>query len=40
MIMNGLKLSVDVHIHNGACEYIYLTTLRNVFVSSSGALVK
>ena len=35
-----LKLSVDAHIHNDACEYTYLTKLHNVFVSSGGVLVK
>ena len=45
MVINGnvcsnLELSVGAHIHNGVCEYAYLTKLHSVFVLSDGVSIR
>ena len=44
MVINGyvcsnLELSVGAHIHNDACEYVYLTKLHIVFALSDEVLI-
>ena len=38
-MMFSWELSVGADIHNDVCEYVYLTKLHKVFVSSSGVLI-
>ena len=36
---SNLELSVGAHIHNDACEYVYLTKLHIVFALSDEVLI-